>query len=137
MRTVDARKRAKSLARDSGGFGLVELLVAVTIASIGLLSVAGLQLAVASQARMAAWRTGQALAAQEVFERMNQVGYAAAASGSDSATINGHTYRVKVTVTMPVVRVKQVTAVVNAVGSVGAQTYVTRIHDRRSVPAAP
>jgi len=127
----------RSKGRDQGGFGLVELLVAVTIASIGLLSVAGLQLAVASQARVAEWRTSQALAAQEVFERMNQAGYAAAASGSDSATINGHIYRVNLTVTMPIVRVKQVTAVVAAVGSVGTQSFVTRIHDRRSVPAAP
>ena len=132
-----ASGREPGVLRDQRGFGLVEILIASTIAVIGLVSVAGLQLAVAAQSRMAAWQTGQALAAQEVFERMNEAGYAAAASGSDSVTIDGHTFRVNLSVTSPIVRVKQVTASVAAVGSIGPQIFVTRIHDRRSVPAAP
>lgn len=128
---------ARRVAGGEGGFGLVEMLVATTIAMIGLLSVAGLQLSVATQARIAAWRTNQALAAQEVFERLNDAGYASVVSGSDSATVDGRVYRVNVAVTVPVVRVKQVTATVSSVGSVGARAFVTRIHDRRPVPAAP
>lgn len=133
---TDARS-PRSRLRDESGFGLVEMLVATTIASIGLLAVAGLQLSVATQARIAAWRTNQALAAQEVFERLNEAGYASVVSGSDSATVDGTVYRVNLSVTTPVVRVKQVTATVAGVGSLSARSYVTRIHDRRSVPAAP
>lgn len=132
----DARSRMSRL-RDESGFGLVEMLVATTIAAIGLMAVAGLQLSVATQARIAAWRTNQALAAQEVFERLNEAGYASVVSGPDSATVDGTVYRVNVAVTTPVVRVKQVTATVAAAGSLPARSFVTRIHDRRPVPAAP
>lgn len=121
-------------AGDQSGFGLVEMLVATSIAMIGLLSVAGLQLSVATQARIAAWRTAQAVAAQEVFERLNEAGYAAVTSGTDSVTVNGQVYRVNLSVTTPEVRVKQVRATVTAAGSVGPTAFVTRIHDRRPVP---
>lgn len=120
--------------RDESGFGLVEMLVAITIATIGLLSVAGLQLSVATQARLAEWRTNQTLAAQEVFERLNEGGYASVTTGSDSVTVNGQVYRVNVVVNATGVRVKQVRATVAATGSVGPATFVTRIHDRRPVP---
>ncbi len=130
-------RRSKPAVAEQSGFGLIEVLVATTVATIGLLSVAGLQLSIATQARIASWRTSQALAAQEVFERINEAGYAAAASGADSATVDGRVYRVNVAVTTPIVRVKQVTATVAAVGGVSARSFVTRIHDRRPVPAAP
>jgi len=119
---------------NESGFGLVEMLVAITIAMIGLLSVAGLQLAVATQSRMAAWRTNQALAAQEVFERLNEAGYASVVTGSDSVTVNGRVYRVNLNVTTPANRVKRVQATVAPAGSMGPSTFVTRIHDRRPVP---
>lgn len=130
-------RNPRAALRDERGFGLVEILIATTIAAIGLISVAGLQLAVAAQARIAAWQTGQTLAVQEVFERMNEAGYAAAATGTDSVTVGGYAYRVNVTVTTPIVRVKEVRATVGAVGSIAPRTFLTRIHDRRPVPVAP
>lgn len=131
------RRRSARLLRDESGAGLIEVLVASTVAMIGLLSLSGLQLAVATQSRVGQWRTGQALAAQDVLERVIDNGYAAAASGSDSATVNGHTYRVNLVVTNSAIRVKQVRATVAAVGSLGPQTFVTRIYEPRAVPPAP
>lgn len=123
--------------RDQAGFGLVEALVAVTLAMIGLLAVAGLQLSAATQGRIAHWRTSQALVAQEVFEALNAAGYASVSSGTRSVTLDGQTYTANVSVTNPAVRVKQVTVTVSAVGSVGPQTFLTRIHEQRPVPPPP
>lgn len=142
-----SRKSARSERRSNdrlrarlgceGGFGLVEVMVATAIGGIGLLAVGGLQLAAATQSRIAEWRTGQALAAQEVFEEINRQGYALATSGSYSATVNGHTYRVNIAVSAPTLRVKQLTATVAAVGSVSARAFTTRIYEQRPVPSGP
>lgn len=131
------RGRGSRVLRDESGAGLIEVLVASTVAMIGLLSLSGLQLAVATQSRVGQWRTGQALAAQEVLERVIDNGYAVAASGTDSATINGHVYQVNLVVTNSAIRVKQVRATVAAVGSLGPQAFVTRIYEPRAVPPAP
>lgn len=131
------RDRLSRALRDQSGAGLIEGLVASTVAMIGLLALSGIQLAVATQSRMGQWRTGQALAAQEVLERVLDGGYAAATSGSDSATVNGHTYRVNLSVTNTAIRVKQVRATVAAVGSVSPRTFVTRIYEPRPVPPPP
>lgn len=132
----EANRRGRRLPHvgNESGFGLVEMLVATTVAMVGLLSVAGLQLAVATQARLAAWRTNQAVAAQEVFERLNEAGYASVVTGSDSVAVDGQVYRVNLVVTTPSNRVKRVQATVAAAGSLGPATFITRIHDRRPVP---
>lgn len=134
-----ARANARLRARigSERGFGLIEVMVATTIGTIGILAVGGLQLAAATQSRIAEWRTGQALAAQQVFERINSQGYAGASSGSFSTQVDGFTYTVNVVVTTPTLRVKQLTATVGARGSVSARAFMTRIYDQRPVPTSP
>ncbi len=139
---VGIRRRGRrssrwSRARNQQGFGLVEMLIASTIGGIGILAVAGLQLAAATQGRIAQWRTHQALVAQEVFEEIQRQGYAAATSGQYTASVDGTTYRVSVSVVQTSVRVKQVMAQVPAMGTVNSQMFVTRIYEPRPVPAAP
>ena len=112
-------------------------MVSSTIGSIGLLALAGLQLATATQSRIGEWRTEQALAAQQVFEEIQQKGYASAAGGAFTANVDGYAHRVTVSVSSPALRVKQITAVVAPIGSISAQTFVTRIYERRPVPAGP
>ncbi|MDX1578055.1 MAG: prepilin-type N-terminal cleavage/methylation domain-containing protein [Gemmatimonadota bacterium] len=131
------RRALDRACRDASGFGLVEVLVAAVIGMIGLLAVSGLQLASATQGRIAQWRTGQALAAQQVFERMHTAGYAAAASGTFTPLVDGRTYDVTVTVTRTALRVKRIVAQVGPVGTIGPQTYATRLYQPRPLPAAP
>lgn len=138
MRTELRRaRRLRRTVRDDSGFGLIEMMVSTTVGGVGLLALAGLQLATATQSRIAEWRTEQALAAQQVFEEINQKGFAAATSSAFNANVDGQAHRVTVTVLTTQPRVKRVTAVVAPIGAVSAQTFVTRIYDVRPVPAAP
>lgn len=117
------------------GFGLVETLVALTIAAIGLTAVAGLHVAVIQQERIASWRTGQTLAAQQVFEEMQSLGFGVG-SRSDTVRIGGVLYTVSTTVASTS-RVSQVTSQVSGVGTVDPQTFTTRVYRPRTYPVAP
>jgi len=117
------------------GFGLVEALVALTIAAVGITAVAGLHVAVIQQGRLAAWRTGQTLAAQQVFEEMQRVGFGAS-SRSDTVSIGGVRYTVTTTVSSTS-RVSQVVSEVAGVGTIGPQTFTTRVYRPRTFPVAP
>lgn len=139
IRTGRARhaNRFRGVLSDQDGFGLMEMMVASTIGGIGFLAVAGLQLAAATQGRIAEWRTSQAFAAQQVFEEVNRQGYAAASGGTFTTTVGGYSYAVNVSVANTAIRVKEVTALVPAVGTLTSQTYVTRLYQTRAVPVAP
>lgn len=141
MMSIEDKKRVRGSPRravtDESGFGLVEMLVAITIGAVGLMALAGVQLAAASQMRIAEWRTEQALVAQEVFELINERGYAAATGGSYNMMVDGSPRRVNVSITSPALRVKEIRAVVAPIGGVSARTFVTRIYDVRPVPAGP
>lgn len=117
------------------GFGIVETLVALTIAAFGMLAVAGLHVAVVQQQRIAAWRTGQTLAAQQVFEEMQSLGFTAA-SRSDTVSIGGVTYTVSSAVTTSSSRVRQIVSQVSGVGTVGPRVFTTRVYRRRLYPLA-
>lgn len=129
--------RARRLAANDAGFGLVEALIAVTMLVIGLLAVSGLSLAAATQARVADWQADQAEAGQVAIEDVHLQGFAAAASGTDTVTIDGHDYVVTLTVTNLNGRVKDVQAQVAAVGSLPARTFTTRLYLPRALPAPP
>ena len=124
-------------AAAESGFGLVEALIAVTILVIGLMAVAGLTLATAAQVRIATIQGGQTVAAQQVLEELQLAGFDAAASGTDTVSVDGRDYVVTVTVTTASARVKNVQASVAGVGSLGAQTMTTRLYKPRPLPSGP
>ncbi len=126
--------RLKGIARDERGFGLVEILIAMLIMSVGLLALTTISAGVASQTRISAERTSQAMASQQVLEDYTRRGYAAAASGIDTVYLAGQQYIVTTTVTDVSARVRQVSAVVTGRGPVVARTYTTRIYERISLP---
>ena len=123
--------------RGEEGFGLVETLIALTILVIGLLAVSGLTLASAAQARIADWKSEQATAGQLALETVQQEGFAAAVSGADTVTVDGHDYVVTLTVTEITTKVKEVEAEVAAVGSIPARTFRTRLYQPRPLPLPP
>ncbi len=136
-KSAGSRHGARSRARGQEGFGLIEAIVAIVIGAIGLLAVAGLQLASATQARIAESRTTQAFCAQQVFEEVHREGYAAAVSRTYTATVDGRSYTVTVNVSNSALKVKRVIAQVPAMGSVNARTFEMRIYEPRPVPAGP
>jgi prepilin-type N-terminal cleavage/methylation domain-containing protein len=129
--------RVKHTLGDESGFGLVEMLIALTILVVGLVAVSGLSLASADQARIANWRSQQAAAAQIVLENIQSEGFAAAAGGMDTVSIAGHEYAVKVAVSQISSRVKQVSIAVAGVGDVGSVAYSARLYKPRPLPDPP
>lgn len=130
-------ERRRPVRKGQEGFGLIELLIAITILAIGLMAVAGIALAVASQTRLATYQTDQALAAQEVLERMQAKGYASATDTTENLSFGNRSYTVTVTVTQPSSRVKEVAAQVSGIGPLNSRTFTTRLYQPRQLPAAP
>lgn len=116
-----------------GGFGLVEVLVALIVLSVGLLGVGGLALVASQQTRQASARTGQEIAAQSVLEGLVRQGYddlddeAAAGPRDTSVSVKGVSYTVTKRVEQLSARVRRLVARVEARSSAGALTRSTRI----------
>ena len=125
---------ATRVVRNQAGFGLVEILITMLILSVGLLALTTITAGVASQTRISAERTAQAMAAQQVLEDYARRGYAAAASRVDTVQVSGRSYVVTSTVTDPSSRVRQISAVVNGRGPSNARTYVARVYDPIPLP---
>jgi prepilin-type N-terminal cleavage/methylation domain-containing protein len=92
MKTVPA-------ASGNDGFGLLETLVAITVLTIGLLAASGLSSSATRLVTSASVLADQTAAAEAVFERIRQAGYAAALSGADTVVVGSARYGVEITVT--------------------------------------
>ena len=110
------------------------MIIAMVILTVGLLALASISAAVASETRISAERTAQAMAAQQVLEGYTQRGYSVAASGVDTIQVSGRPFIVTSTVTDPSSRVRQISAVVSGRGPTVARTFVTRIYNPIPVP---
>jgi len=129
-------RRCIAKLRDEQGFGLAEALIALTILVVGLVAVSGLSLASADQARIATWRAEQATAGQMVLEQIQTGGFASAVAGVDTVSVGGHDFEVTLTTTSVSSRVREVTAVVQAVGDVDSRTFTTRVYQPLALPSA-
>ena len=126
-----------SRLRDTAGMGLIEVMVALILFAVGMLAVAGIGLQVAAQNRWSDWQTDETLAAQEVLERIQGSGYAAATSGSDTLTVGQTTYSVTRTVTQLANRVRQVQVTVATSSGTRSRTFTSRLYEPRQLPAPP
>ena len=127
-------KRALRRAEDERGFGLVETLIALTILVVGLLAVTGLTMAAATQARIADWRSDMTAAGLLALEEVRLLDFASVASGADTFDVGGRDYPVSITVTDVSSRVKEVRVIVEGAGTLGADTFTTRVERPRPLP---
>lgn len=79
--------------RRESGFGLVEVLIAVVLLSVGVMGVAALTLGVARQSRRSARETGRTLAAQQVLDSIRRAGFGAAEDGRSTLAPDGRVWR--------------------------------------------
>ena len=133
------RTKSSGAARilDKSGVGLIEVMVALILLTVGILAVAGIGLQVAAQNRWSHWQTDETLAAQEVLERLQRAGYAAATSGTDTVTIGQNTYRITRAVTQVANRVRQVQVTVASASGGRTRTFTSRLYAPRQLPAPP
>lgn len=124
---------------DSTGIGLIEVLAALIIMSIGMLAIAGISLQVGSQNQWSTWQTDQAMAAQQVMERLQRMDYTTIASGTDTVSVGNRTYVVNRLVSGPAPRVKrvQLTVLSTQPQPTSPRVFVSRIYQTRQLPPSP
>lgn len=77
----------------AAGYALLEVLVGLTVFSVGLLAVAGMSLTVAKQSLKSARETGQVLAAQGIVDSVRAAAAASPGGGSDTILVLGRRWR--------------------------------------------
>ena len=121
---------------DQTGLGLIEVVVAVLVFSIGVLAAAGVSLSIGSQARLARWDTDRAVAARSTLEGLGQAGYASAASGRALLVLGQRAYQVTRTVTLLAPRLKHVRVTVTPPAGRAPAIIETRLARPRPLPSA-
>lgn len=122
---------------DDRGIGLIEVLTALIIMSVGMLAIAGISLQVGAQNRWSTWQTDQALAAQQVMERLQRVGYPGTTNGTDTVSVGNRSYVVNRVVSQPAPRVKRVQLTVISSQGAAPRVFVSRIYQTRQLPPSP
>lgn len=123
---------ARKALGDEAGVTLIELMIALFVLAVGLLAVAGMAGAVATQTRMAGSVAGQTAAGQEVLESLQVKGYADTAMTTGyhnprQVDMNSYTYNVEYTVTLEATDLKRVTAVVQGTRELPPDTMRTLV----------
>jgi len=100
------------------GFGLAELLVAITIMGIGIVAVAGLVVTTGDRTRAAASMTDQIIVAQQELERAARSPFDSLVSTIDSATTSLGSYALGRSVSPLGPRLKRLDLTTSGLGSI-------------------
>jgi len=103
--------------RGPTGFGLPELLVAITVLVIGVVAVAGLVVSTGSRTRAAAWQTDQIIAVQQELERVAATPFDSTVSTVDSTRTGLGSYTLTRTVSAIGPRLKRVDVGASGLGT--------------------
>lgn len=132
----EPQTRKAPLDAPDAGFGLVEVLVAVMVFSIGLLALAGMALGIAQQSRSSTYWAEQSLVGQEVMSAMIDAGYSKLSTGTKDTTIQmgPRTYTVTRTVENKGPRARSVELVVERREEADPAVLQTVVHLERTQP---
>lgn len=120
----------------TGGFGLVEVLVAVVVLAVGLLGVAAVAAGVAGLTLDASRETDRALVARQLLDSIRRAGYRSAVSGTAAPVQSGRTWPSSWTVTEESRGVRRVDLRVEADGRTRGLDLSTRLHREPGLPGA-
>ncbi len=132
-----SKGRGRGRRGGRAGFGLVEVLIALAVTSLGVLAAAGVSFAIGGQGKLAGWQADQALAALDIFEAVRRQPFSSLASGVTTVTIGPTSYDVDRVVTSPAPRLKHVRLVVRASTGRLPAVFESRVLDAAPPPAAP
>jgi prepilin-type N-terminal cleavage/methylation domain-containing protein len=118
------------------GFGLVELVVALAVSSVGAVALAGAGLAIGEQGRTARWSADQGLVARTALETAHRLGHGAVPAGSSTVGTGTRSYSVRTVVTPVGRRLDAVRLDIAEPGRTPA-SYETRVASARPLPVAP
>ncbi|WP_419950792.1 type IV pilus modification PilV family protein [Candidatus Palauibacter sp.] len=118
----------------AGGFGLIEVAIAITVASIGVLGTAGVVASIGSQSRQSLRDADRTIAGRMSVHRLLRDGYASAVSGADIVAVGGRDYGVTRVVTTRSPRLRHVELMI--VPPAGRPFEYLLARDR-PMPAAP
>jgi len=130
-------RRPEQKGARQAGFGLVEVVLALTLSSVGLMAVAGSSMGIGAQASLARWDADQAMVARMVLEHATMGSYAAAVGGQRALRFRGRSIVAASTVTAPSARLKHIRLDVTASGPYAPVVFETRIGAPRPLPVAP
>ena len=108
--SISAMGRAKAAA-STGGFTLVEVMVALVILAVGALTLTQLSLSVAVLMQQSSAKTELIALAENRLESVQARGYDALTSGveADTVRVRGRQFVRRVTITAPNARTRQIT----------------------------
>lgn len=130
-------KGAAAVERPScGGFGLIEVLVALVVLSSGLLAAAGLAVTAEKERRLAARETERSLVAQLVLDSVRRAGYGAAVDGRTTVRPAGRPWTASWEVTVLAPGLKSVRVTVPGRAGDLPLSLATRLHGPRSAAGA-
>lgn len=110
---VDTHVDGTPRRRGSHGFSLVEVLLAVLLLSVAVLSVAGLAAGVARESRRSARETARTLAAQRTLDSVRRAGFERAVDGRATVALDGRRWTVTWAVTREAPGLKRVAVAVS------------------------
>lgn len=90
------------------GFSLIEVLIAIVVASVGIVGASAIVLGITAEMRRASWNTDHTLAGRAALDSLIQTGFASTVSGSGTAEVRGRQYEVSFDVTSPSQRLRHV-----------------------------
>ena len=123
-------------ASGCAGIGLVEVLVSIVVASVGVLAAASVTIAITSQTRIARAYADRVLAARAVVQEVAGLPYDSVRSSAATLVITGRPHDVARDVTSPDPRLKRVRVTVSS--SAGAEmVFETLLARGRPLPVAP
>lgn len=129
-------KAIRKVRGAGAGFSLIEVVVSIAVASVGILGAAAVVAAIGSQVRRAAWDADRAVAARVTAQALASAGFASAASGSDTVTVGGRRYTVARVVTTRSPGLRHIALTVTPPENAGGRFEVL-LARARPQPAAP
>lgn len=131
------RTSRRAFDHGQAGFGLIEVMAAVVVTTVGVFAAASGFLAIYSESTRSSVDTDRALAARSALERSARTPFTTLQGGQTTVSFGARRYLVAETVVALGSRLKSVRVDVTTPGSSTPVTFESRVVATRPLPVAP